>query len=161
MHRRLQSGLRENPESRRRYGSCSVISDLTNQSGKRVQKGTELPVGALDRADIGSVGIERPAPPHGGTGEGAGPLRTDSVGAPNTPLQSAPHVFEPLLRSNDAARLLGNIHVKTLQRYARNQRIPGNQIGGHWYFRASELDSWLRSRINLACHPCRLSKEAE
>ena len=52
--------------------------------------------------------------------------------------------FEPLIGSSEAARLLGNIHVKTLQRYARHKRIPGYQIGGHWYFRASELDSWLR-----------------
>jgi len=64
--------------------------------------------------------------------------------------------FEPLISSSEAARLLGNIHVKTLQRYARQQRIPGYQIGGHWYFRASELDAWLQSQINLSCHPCRL-----
>jgi excisionase family DNA binding protein len=46
-----------------------------------------------------------------------------------------------------------NIHVKTLQRYARLGRLPGYQIGGHWYFRASELDAWLQSRINSNCQP--------
>jgi len=71
------------------------------------------------------------------------------------------HAFEPLVGCGEAARLLGNIHVKTLQRYARRGDIPGYQIGGHWYFRASELDSWLRSRINSSCHPCRSNKEAK
>jgi excisionase family DNA binding protein len=69
--------------------------------------------------------------------------------------------FEPLIGSIDAAKLLGNIHVKTPQRYARQKRIPGSQIGGHWYFRASELDSWLQSRINLSCHPCRLQEKSD
>ena len=69
--------------------------------------------------------------------------------------------FEPLIGSCEAARLLGNIHVKTLQRYARHQRVPGYQIGGHWYFRASELDCWLRSQINLSCHPCRLQEKSD
>jgi excisionase family DNA binding protein len=63
--------------------------------------------------------------------------------------------FEPLLGSEEAAKLLGNIHVKTLQRYARQGSLPGYRIGGHWFFRASELDSWLRSQLNSSCHPCR------
>jgi excisionase family DNA binding protein len=57
-------------------------------------------------------------------------------------------VFEPLLGSEDAARLLGNIHVKTLQRYARQGSVPGYRIGGRWYFRTTELDAWLQSGIN-------------
>jgi len=69
--------------------------------------------------------------------------------------------FEPLLDTKEAAKLLGNIHVKTLQRYARQGEVPGYRVGGHWYFRASELDAWLRSRINSACHPCRRTEEAE
>jgi excisionase family DNA binding protein len=76
-------------------------------------------------------------------------------------LQETPHSFEPLIGSYEAARLLGNIHVKTLQRYARDRQVPGYQIGGHWYFRASELDSWLQSRINLSCHPCRLQEKSD
>jgi len=67
--------------------------------------------------------------------------------------QKATPGFEPLIGSLEAAKLLGNIHIKTLQRYARHQRVPGYQIGGHWYFRASELDSWLRSRLNSNCQP--------
>ena len=61
--------------------------------------------------------------------------------------------FEPLIDSPEAAKLLGDIHVKTLQRYARLGRLPGYQIGSHWYFRASELDAWLESRINSNGQP--------
>jgi excisionase family DNA binding protein len=63
--------------------------------------------------------------------------------------------FEPLIGSPEAAKLLGNIHVKTLQRYARRGSLPAYQIGGHWYFRASELDEWLQSRINSNCQSVR------
>jgi excisionase family DNA binding protein len=63
--------------------------------------------------------------------------------------------FEPLLDSKEAAKLLGNIHVKTLQRYAREGELPGYRVGGRWFFRASELDAWLRSRINSSRHPRR------
>ena len=63
--------------------------------------------------------------------------------------------FEPLLDSEEAAELLGNIHVKTLQRYARQGELPGYRVGGRWFFRASELDAWLRSRINSSRHPRR------
>lgn len=59
-----------------------------------------------------------------------------------------PRAFEPLIASPDAAELLGNIHIKTLQRYARRGEIPGYQIAGHWYFRASDLDAWLQSQVN-------------
>jgi excisionase family DNA binding protein len=63
--------------------------------------------------------------------------------------------FELLVGCDEAARLLGNIHVKTLQRYARQGSVPGYQIGGHWYFRITELDAWLRSRINSNCQSVR------
>ena len=69
------------------------------------------------------------------------------------PSQESKPAFEALIGSPEAAKLLGNIHVKTLQRYARTGSLPGYQIGGHWYFRVSELDAWLQSRINSNCQP--------
>lgn len=69
------------------------------------------------------------------------------------PSQESKPAFETLISSPEAAKLLGNIHVKTLQRYARTGSLPGYQIGGHWYFRVSELDAWLQSRINSNCQP--------
>jgi excisionase family DNA binding protein len=53
--------------------------------------------------------------------------------------------FEPLLNDADAAWLLGDMHVKTLQRMARYGQIPSHKIGRFWYFRASELNTWLKS----------------
>ena len=69
------------------------------------------------------------------------------------PSQGSKPAFETLIGSPEAAKLLGNIHVKTLQRYARTGSLPGYQIGGHWYFRVSELDVWLQTRINSNCQP--------
>jgi excisionase family DNA binding protein len=53
-------------------------------------------------------------------------------------------LFEPLLDSREAAALL-HIHHKTLERKARSREIPGYQVLGKWFFRASELDGWLKS----------------
>lgn len=157
MHRRLQSGMRENPASNRRHDSRSEIASFSNRSW------TER--ADLQSAELSSVRVQSPAgpcstvnaaSPHAATGGERDDTATDNAVAvgPRSPAK-APHDFEPLLGSCEAARLLGNIHVKTLQRYARCKRVPGYQIGGHWYFRASELDSWLQSQINLSCHPCR------
>jgi excisionase family DNA binding protein len=55
--------------------------------------------------------------------------------------------FEPLLATEVAAKILGGMHPKTLQRKARLGEIPAYQIGRAWFFRASELDSWLKSLI--------------
>ena len=54
---------------------------------------------------------------------------------------SAAKVFEPLLTSVDAARLL-NLHPVTILRWAREGRIPHLRLGRKVMFRASELDSW-------------------
>jgi excisionase family DNA binding protein len=62
--------------------------------------------------------------------------------------------FEPTLTSGEAAALL-QIHPKTLQRMARDRRVPALRIGDLWRFRASELDEWLRSEVSSPCHPCR------
>src|SRR5690242_18633925 len=46
------------------------------------------------------------------------------------------------MSNSQAAKLIGNLHVKTLQKYARLGRLPGYQIGRHWYlssFAACEL----------------------
>ena len=55
--------------------------------------------------------------------------------------------FEPLLDTPKAAALLG-IHPKTLQKLARAGTVPCRRIGDLWRFRASELDTWLRTGIN-------------
>jgi excisionase family DNA binding protein len=53
-------------------------------------------------------------------------------------------VFEPLLTSVDASRLL-NLHPVTILRWAREGRIPHVRLGRKVMFRASELNSWCTS----------------
>lgn len=65
--------------------------------------------------------------------------------------------FEPLLNINEGASLLGRIHPKTLQRMARRGEIPAYQIAHRWYFRASELDAWLKSRLNSGSQSIRMN----
>lgn len=64
--------------------------------------------------------------------------------------------FEPLLDCRQAAQRV-HCHEKTLQRYARQRRLPAYRIHGRWYFRVSELDSWVRSQVNFDGHPCRVN----
>ena len=86
-------------------------------------------------------------------GEGRARAERSAQASIFKPPQESKPAFETLIGSPEAAKLLGNIHVKTLQRYARTGSLPGYQIGGHWYFRVSELDEWLQSRINSNCQP--------
>lgn len=62
--------------------------------------------------------------------------------------------FEPLIDILTAAGLL-KIHPKTLQRMARGGQIPAVRIGRYWRFRASQLDSWIRSQVDSSRQPCR------
>jgi excisionase family DNA binding protein len=57
------------------------------------------------------------------------------------------HEFEPLLTSKEAAALL-RIHHKTLERRARQGGIPAYFFNRRWFFRLSELDTWLRSAVH-------------
>jgi excisionase family DNA binding protein len=56
-------------------------------------------------------------------------------------------VFEPLLTAEEAAARL-RMHTKTLQRYAREGRVPCIRQGKYWRFRLSSLDLWVRSHEN-------------
>src|SRR6266404_9065696 len=163
MQHRLQSGMRENPASDRRHGSRQVVRSLSGGNCIDEENVTSSPATASQNHSFaGSDTSPNAASPRAATGE---ERKTENAGhaIAVTLMQSqkTPLGFEPLIGSLEAAKLLGNIHVKTLQRYARHRRIPGYQIGGHWYFRASELGSWLRSQINLSCHPCRIQEKSD
>lgn len=67
--------------------------------------------------------------------------------ATQTVVAASAIAFEPLLNSREAAALL-RVHYKTLERMARGHKVLGYQIAGRWYFRASELDAWLKSQVN-------------
>jgi len=152
MHRRVQFGMPENPASPRRHDSGSAIGTVENPSMAGSSRGPQLTQqdtnkhSTLSRnaAQIATGGRENTVTVHTDPSER---LMPSSVRYEQS--------FEALITSTAAARLLGNLHVKTLQRYARLGRIPGYQIGGHWYFRESELDAWLRHQINSKCQSVR------
>lgn len=56
-------------------------------------------------------------------------------------------LFEPLLTAEEAADRL-RIHVKTLQRLAREKRVPCVRMGKYWRFRLSALDHWVTTQHN-------------
>ena len=51
--------------------------------------------------------------------------------------------YEPLLGDAEAARFLGGLHPKTVQRMARRGDIPHYRVGKYYRYRASELSTWL------------------
>lgn len=67
--------------------------------------------------------------------------------------------FELLLNSREAAKLLGNLHPKTVEKWARQGKIPAYRVSRKWCFRSSELDAWLHSQVKSPCHLCRLREE--
>ena len=154
MHDRLQFGMRENPASDGRHGSRKLVRGPFDQNCLKEEKTTaSAPTPGRGHLIGNTDGNQSAAPRHAVTAGGQEATVTPpTVATPGSRAHRMPD-FEPLIGSCEAACLLGNIHVKTLQRYARHQRIPGYQIGGHWYFRASELDSWLRSQINSNRQP--------
>ena len=125
MHRRLQFSMRENPASHRRHASRFEVESLSN--GTRTEKAS------VASEELAPVHVHSPAaghgtvnavPPHVATrGERDNAARHSAVFVgPRLP-GNALHGFEPLIGSCEAAKLLGNIHVKTLQRYARHRRV--------------------------------------
>jgi excisionase family DNA binding protein len=60
--------------------------------------------------------------------------------------------FEALLTADEAAAHL-RIHVKTVQKLAREQRIPTVRMGKYWRFRLSALDRWVTAQHNRLSQP--------
>jgi len=146
MHRRLQFDMHENPASNRRHDSCRPEHNLSDATCVAKHGSTAT---STDKALHAAL-------PHTATVGERKPIAHEHVSAEAvlTPPESGP-LFESLISSTQAAKLLGNLHVKTLQRYARLGRLPGYQIGRHWYFRESELDAWLRLQLNSKCQSVR------
>lgn len=60
---------------------------------------------------------------------------------------SAHESFEPLLNLEEAAAVLG-MHWKTLERMARNKKVPALKVGKRWKFRLTSLNTWLEDGLN-------------
>ena len=139
MHRDRQFDMRENPASDKRHGSRQAVSikSISND----VLHGHVEAIVATGLSEQTSSDAHAHAPAHA-----ASPQAATAEEAARA--SESPRAFEPLIASSEAAKLLGSIHVKTLQRYARRGELPGYRIAGHWFFRASDLDAWLESRVN-------------
>jgi excisionase family DNA binding protein len=69
--------------------------------------------------------------------------------------------YEPLLNDAEAARFLGGLHPKTVQRMARRCELPSYRIGRYWRFRESELNEWLRVQSRSQHPPAHNRKEIQ
>jgi excisionase family DNA binding protein len=56
---------------------------------------------------------------------------------------------EPLIDANEAGRVL-KMHPVTVREMAARNELPGFKIGKVWRFRASSLDQWIISRLELS-----------
>ena len=56
-------------------------------------------------------------------------------------------LFERLLDCGEVARLL-HLHPKTVERMAREGRLPAVKVGKRWLFRTSEIDRWMFSLVD-------------
>jgi len=65
---------------------------------------------------------------------------------------------EPYVDAKEGAAFL-RLHPKTLMRLAREGIVPAysfsDGVRHHWRFLLSELDTWMRSRVNSTAHPVR------
>jgi excisionase family DNA binding protein len=67
-------------------------------------------------------------------------------------------VPEPYVDAKEGATFL-RIHPKTLMRLAREGGVPAYSFSEgprrHWRFLISELDTWMKSKVNSRPHPVR------
>lgn len=65
--------------------------------------------------------------------------------------------YELPLTTKEAADYIG-FHSKTVERMARSGEIPAHPVSGArrrtWRFYPSELDRWLRAKVNSPRRPC-------
>jgi excisionase family DNA binding protein len=68
------------------------------------------------------------------------------------------YVPEPYVDAKDGAAFL-RVHPKTLMRLARKGEVPAYSFSEgtrrHWRFLISELDTWMKSKVNSNAHPVR------
>ena len=127
MRRRLQFGMRENPASDRRHGSCFAAANVANESYNIDNSlGLSDLLFARDQSVSDVFGSPNAALPQGATGEAyrdAGRLMT------------VPEVAELL-------------HVPCSWVYQRTRhrclnRIPGIRLGKYWRFKRAEILRWI------------------
>ena len=63
---------------------------------------------------------------------------------------------EPYVDAREGAAFL-HMHPKTLMRLARDGSVPAYSLSEgtrrHWRFLISELDKWMKTKVNSSAHP--------
>lgn len=129
MHRRLQSGMRENPASNRRHGSCLVADVRSNENCIADENQRSLQLCASDdQAISGSIASLHAAAPHVATGE--------------------KNYEGHLLTIREVAQLLkvpvSWVYGRTRKRSI--ERLPGIRLGKYWRFREEEIHAWVEAQ---------------
>ena len=126
--RPTQFGVRENTASPRQHASRLAVDSLSSLSEilpRHSKDRPSTPVLASGPSERRESVTTKPLDAATG-GERESGEEVLSVPAPVSAAKVSRQVFEPLIGCEAAARLLGNIHVKTLQRYAPGDtsRLP-------------------------------------
>jgi excisionase family DNA binding protein len=78
------------------------------------------------------------------------------ISEPGYGLWNSTSCAEPYVDAKEGAAFL-RIHPKTLMRLAREGGMPAYSFGEgsrrHWRFLISELDKWMKSKVNSSAHP--------
>lgn len=79
-------------------------------------------------------------------------------------MNAVPPVLEPFVEAGEAAPFL-RMSERHLKKLARQGIVPAHPRGDgqrrRWLFLLSELDAWMRGRVNSPCDPCRESRSIQ
>jgi excisionase family DNA binding protein len=85
------------------------------------------------------------------------PARSSSSARTVTAAPAPGRILEYYVDAGEAAKFLG-VHHRTMLQMARDSVIPAHPLGDGkrklWRFLLSELDEWMRGRINSCRRPC-------
>ena len=90
--------------------------------------------------------------------------RNHDLGKISAPVSFGLPALEQFVEAEDAAPFV-HISPRHLKKLAREGKVPAHPRGDgqrrRWLFLLSELDSWMRGRINSPCDPCRESRRIQ
>jgi hypothetical protein len=140
--RPTQFGARENTASSRQHASRLTMPDIQSQS-------SEPPLPA--RRSDSSAGQALLRPKNGTTVK-------ETIIGPQTCIEPPQkQAVEHYVGAAEAAQFLF-LHPRTLTQMARQGDVPAHPLGDGqrrvWRFLLSELDWWMRNRVDSPCRPC-------
>lgn len=90
--------------------------------------------------------------------------RGQDFGKTSAALRFGLPVLEQYVEAEQAAPFV-HMSPRHLKKLAREGKIPAHPRGDgqrrRWLFLLSELDSWMRARLNSPCDPCRESRRIQ